>query len=330
MDALVETLAAPASDLLAEDDVLPTLRQWHREGVRTALVTLVGIEGGSPRPLGAQMAVAEDGRYVGYLSGGCMEQAVALEARGVIAARENRLVRYGRGSRYFDIQLPCGSGIDLYFDCGIDGAQLDEIEAHRASRRSFVLRTDLATGASSVETWNVSDGSACCRNGEVFARVYYPRPRLLLLGSGPTVSALASLAAATGLDTEVWSPDEVTRVKVGDAGLTCAGGSRLSEDAIARIDFATGVVLVFHDHDIEPPLLAQLLRRDCFYIGALGSRTVHRQRLEALTELGCSGEELARLRAPIGLIQGAKSKATLAVGILAQLMAEAKARNLVA
>ena len=327
MDAVVVTRSVPA-DLLAEDDVLSTLRRWHREGLRAALVTLVGIEGGSPRPLGSQMAVAEDGRYVGYLSGGCLEQAVALEARAVIAAGENRLVRYGRGSRYFDIQLPCGSGIDLYFDCRLVGTLLDEIDAHIAARRSFVLRTDLKSGISGIAAWPAGQDGATSRcEGDVFERVCHPKPRLLLLGSGPTVPALASLAAGTGLATEVWSPDEVTRAHVRDAGVSCVGGD--AEALIDRIDFATGVVLIFHDHDIEPPLLARLLRRSCFYIGALGSRTVHRQRLDLLLELGCTRDELARLRAPIGLIQGAKSKATMAVGILAQLLAEAKACNLV-
>ena len=73
--------------LLADEDVLPQLQRWQAEGQRTALVTLVGVEGGAPRQPGAQMAVAEDGRYAGYLSGGCLEQAVALEAQAVIARR---------------------------------------------------------------------------------------------------------------------------------------------------------------------------------------------------------------------------------------------------
>src|ERR1044071_3768023 len=90
----------PGVNLLDEDDVLPMLDAWRRRGLRTALVTLVGVEGGAPRQPGAQMAVAEDGSYAGYLSGGCLEQAVALEARAVIASGVNRLVRYGKGSPY--------------------------------------------------------------------------------------------------------------------------------------------------------------------------------------------------------------------------------------
>lgn len=325
------TLLKPSDSLLAEDDVLPRMWQWHREGLRTALVTLVGIEGAAPRPLGAQMVVAEDGRYCGYLSGGCLEKAVALEACDVIAAGQNRLVRFGRGSRYIDVRLPCGSGLDLYFDCSLGGELLQLIADYEAARRRFMLTTRLTSGTSTVHLWQGGvDAPVSGRDGDAFSRVFFPRPRLLLLGSGPAVAALAMLATSTGLETEIWSPDETTRTELRNAGLRCGVEPKLSDAAIDRVDASTAVVLVFHEHDIEPAILARLLRRDAFYVGVLGNRAVHRQRLEALAELGFAAEELARIRAPVGSIAGAKSKATLAIGILAELMAEAKACHLVA
>lgn len=329
MDTLA-TKSTSSLDLLAEDDVIPIMRGWQRDGLRSALVTLIGVEGTAPRPVGAQMAVAEDGRYVGYLSGGCLEQAVALEAKDVIAAGQNRLVRYGRGSPYFDVRLPCGSGIDLYFDCSLDAELLEEMSARIDARASFALSTDLASGISEVRSLKGNDPSRSNREDHEFIRVFHPKPRLLLLGSGPTVPALATLAASVGIDAEIWSPDQFTRARVREAGLSCGAGATLSEETLQRIDFATAIVVIFHEHDVEPPLLAELLRHECFYIGALGSRAVHRLRLDALTELGVSAEVQGRLRAPIGFIQGAKSKATLAIGIFAELMAEAKACNLVA
>lgn len=81
---------------------------------RCALVTLVSIEGSSPRPLGAQMAVSETGDWVGYLSGGCIERTVVTEALDALALGRNRRVRYGKGSPYIDINLPCGSAIELF------------------------------------------------------------------------------------------------------------------------------------------------------------------------------------------------------------------------
>ncbi|AWT14871.1 XdhC family protein [Stenotrophomonas maltophilia] len=59
------------------------------------------------------MAVREDGLYCGFVSGGCVERAVAFEALDVIALGGDRQMRYGQGSPYIDIVLPCGGGITL-------------------------------------------------------------------------------------------------------------------------------------------------------------------------------------------------------------------------
>lgn len=319
----------PAS-LLAQDNVLPVMWQWRCEGLRTALVTLVGIEGSSPRPLGAQMVVAEDGRYFGYLSGGCLERSIATEAQEVIRSGENRLVRYGRGSKYIDVRLPCNSGLDFYFDCTMDPEVLSASVLHLNARRQFSLETEFSTGVSTIGMTDECNQAGCVRYDNRFSRVFLPQPRLLLLGTGPALSGLAALARAMGLDTEVWTPDESTRNQVKDAGLDAIDARELPERTVERLDASSAVVLVFHDHELEPELLTRILKRNCFYIGALGSRTAHDARIQALVERGLEADDVARVRGPVGTIQGAKSKASLAIGILAEVMAEAKERRLIA
>jgi len=316
--------------LLADEDVLPQLQRWQEEGQRTALVTLVGVEGGAPRGPGAQMAVAEDGRYAGYLSGGCLEQAVALEAKVVIEAGQNRLVRYGKGSPYFDIKLPCGSGLDLYFDQALGPAEVSAMMAHRACRRPFALSTVLATGESVVEELVAEAPAAQSRrDGDVFKRIYVPNLRLLLLGTGPALVGMAPLAAAAGIELAIRSPDDATRSRLAGSGFRIFLDDGEVGYAMDRLDFASAAILFFHDHEQEPDLLARLLRSQCFYIGALGNHAVHRERLGVLAAQGFGADDLKRIRAPVGSIGGAKSKATLAIGALAELMAEAKALNLV-
>ncbi|HXV30800.1 MAG TPA: XdhC family protein, partial [Sinorhizobium sp.] len=92
-------------------------------------------------------------------------------------------------------------------------------------------------------------------------------------------------------------------------------------------DCWTGAILTFHDHDWEPPLLKELVKTTCFYIGAIGSRTVHANRLQLLASEGVAEKDLARIRGPIGLVPDAKSCASLAVGVVAEFMAQAKANN---
>jgi xanthine dehydrogenase accessory factor len=321
-----------ARGLLQPDDVMPWLLEWRRAGHRTALVTVVGIEGGSPRSAGAQMAVCETGRYVGYLSGGCMEQAIAYEALAVIREGQNKLVRYGKDSKYFDIRLPCGAGLDVHFDQSVAGPLIERIVAAQEKRSLVSLRTDLQSGANEVIDLAVTgtDAPASFRDREIFTRVYVPPLKMQLAGIGPAVAAIARMAASIGIDIETASPDESTQIELSLAGTT----PRAMKDALLpftrRADNWTAAVLAFHEHHWEPPILEELLDTPCFYIGAIGSRRVHAGRLKVLSDHGVAAERLSRIRGPIGLVPGAKGRATLAIGVVAEIMAEAKAHNFVA
>lgn len=327
VDALSQL--SPAG-LLADEDVLTPMQRWQAAGQRVALVTLVGVEGGAPRNPGSQMAVAEDGRYAGYLSGGCLEEAVALEAKAVIAAGRNQLVRYGKGSRYVDIRLPCGSGLDLYFDQTITAGQLATMAKSHAHRRPFVLATDMAKHQSTVIAVDADAPLAASRRvGDVFERAYVPPLQLLLLGGGPSLVAIATLAEALGIGLKILSTDTATRSALGLAGRRALIDEAALPATIAGCDAATAAILVFHEHEREIDYLDALLRTECFYIGALGNHAVHRERRAALAARGIPETSLDRIRAPIGAIPGAKSKATLAIGVLAELIAEAKTQRLV-
>ena len=93
------------------ENVIPQMLQWRADGIASALVTLVGVDGSSPRRIGSQMAVNMRGDYVGYISSGCAEAAIVAEAVDAIKQAIPRTVRYGAGSKYMDVVLPCGSGI---------------------------------------------------------------------------------------------------------------------------------------------------------------------------------------------------------------------------
>lgn len=320
--------AAPSLNLVDEDDVLPMLRCWRRQGLRTAIVTLIGVEGGAPRQPGAQMAVAEDGQHVGYLSGGCLEQAVVLEARDVISRGENRIVRYGKGSPYFDVRLPCGSGLDLYFDQALSNATLEAMLDLRHRRKSFVLTTVLSQGKSSVSLIG-AERAVSRRSDDIFVRSYPAPLRLALIGNGPALTGIATLAGAAGIDTVIWSTDETTRRQLMAIGMPCSGAQGDLDRVVESLDGTSAAVMVFHDHDSEPDILKRLLETECFYLGVLGSRAVHRARLDTLRSMGVDAQALNRIHAPVGLISNAKSKVTFSFGVLAEMLAEAKACNVV-
>ena len=292
-----------------DDYVLDFAIERMRAKERVAIVTLVEIEGSSPRPLGAQMAVSETGAWTGYLSGGCIERAVAAEAVDAIACGRNRRVRYGRGSRYIDISLPCGSAIELIFDVDVSLGRLEQIDQRLMQRYEAVL--DVPLGGPDM------DGGGDDKT--FYRRLYRPRRRLAIFGIGPVPVQLARIAIAAGFKVVVHTPDELTA-----SGARAAGAGIGSLDGMARVDNRCAVVFAFHDHDREERLLPAALATDAFYIGAMGSRTTQAKRLEQLEKKGFGRRELARVRGPAGLLPHARSASDLAISIMAEVVEAAR------
>lgn len=294
-----------------DDYVLDFAIERMRARERVAIVTLVEIEGSSPRPVGAQMAVAESGTFVGYLSGGCIERAVAAEAVNAIASGRNRRVRYGRGSPYIDISLPCGSAIELVFDVGAPLARLQAIDASLGQRRPATLEVPL--GGARI------DGSD---EHSVLVRHYLPRRRLVILGLGSVPVHLARMAVSAGFEVVLYTPDNLTANAAGRLGV--AVGPMAEAGDLGNADSRSAIVFAFHDHDREERLLPAALEGDAFYIGAMGSHATQAKRLEQLTRKGFARTLLERIHGPAGTIPHARSAVDLALSILAQVVEAAR------
>ncbi len=150
--------------------MIPDLASWSSNGERCALVTLVGVDGNAPRAEGAQMAVSETGQWSGYISGGVSKRAIALEAVAVIKAGKPKLLRYGKGSPYLDIRLPCGSGLDVFIQPMRDAALIEDMSERLGRRQLFALRIDLATGGRQLQALATSAPLQSSREGNRFFR----------------------------------------------------------------------------------------------------------------------------------------------------------------
>jgi xanthine dehydrogenase accessory factor len=253
-----------------------------------ALCTVTGIDGSWSRRLGAQLAVLPDGTTRGSLADGCLERALAQEALGAAAAR---LLRFGQGSPFLDVRLPCGSGIDVWIDPTPDRVRLATATQALAHRKP----ADLLIG-------KARDGC--------FTRRYLPKLRLVIMGSGPEVTALARLASAQGVDMTVAAP-------AGEGGDVAMA---LGQPPVVAVDSWTSVAVLFHDHEWERSILPWALATPAFYVGAQGGHTARELRQAMLAEAGLSSAERARLRSPIGLFPGARTPSVLALAILAEIV----------
>ncbi len=277
-------------------DALRLIDQGAQAGIDGVLITLVGIEGSSSRAIGTQMAVLADGRHIGSFSGGCAESAIVAEARDVLTSGTARRVRYGIGSPYIDVRLPCGGGIDLLFT--------------PRPARDAVADTLARLGRREPARLQLGDHS----------QDYAPALRLIAIGHGEDLLALVRLARAYGIDVEAYAPD--TQGDNHDGVHPLVIRTRLP--AISG-DAWTAIVFAFHDHDWEEFLLPQALSVPAFYHGAVGSRRTHRARVEALRAAGVPETHIDRLRGSIGLIPATRHPATLALSILAELVQDYEA-----
>jgi xanthine dehydrogenase accessory factor len=298
-------------------ETLQFVQKALKRGDQAALVTITAVTGGSSRSPGTHIAVAGDATYYGSVSGGCVEAAVVGEALRIIATGRPEIVRFGEGSRYIDIRLPCGGGLDLLFHPQPSMAVIGDAIALLESRQSVGLALDPQGDIAlcSPSQWPSAGWEDGC-----FLVTHQPDLQLVVVGHGLETEVLARLASSYGAKVIVLTPDAGILERVKDAGFAGQLLKTPAATASLQTDRNTAVVFLFHDHDWEADLIAQALRQDAFFIGAMGSRLTHQARLEKLRGLGCTERDLARLIGPIGMIPAARDADTLALSTLAQIV----------
>lgn len=99
------------------EDVLDQAAAWRKEGRKVALATVVTTWGSSPRPVGSQLAVDANGKFLGSVSGGCIEGAVIKEALDAIENGRPRLLDFGvTNEQAWEVGLACGGKVQVYVE----------------------------------------------------------------------------------------------------------------------------------------------------------------------------------------------------------------------
>ncbi len=213
---------------------------------------------------------------------------------------------------------------------------LHAVNEERAARRAVVIVTDVDTGAQRLvkaadagkdslaeligkRLRMAKSGMEETAQGRVFLTVHVPSPRLVITGAVHISQALAPIGQLLGYDVTIVDPrtafasvERFPDVKV------IAEWPDVALPPL-NVDHYTAFVALTHDPKIDDPALLHALKRDCFYIGALGSRKTHAKRVTRLKEAGLSDADMARIRAPIGLPIGAVSPAEIAVAIMGEI-----------
>lgn len=304
--------ASPLATHEHPQDVLGAALGFAKSGAKVALVIVTATEGGAVRTPGALMAVSRNGDSAGYVSGGCIDADVRLNALEALNSGHLRKLRYGAGSPFVDIRLPCGGAIEILIVPNVTPETIS-IMHDRLDNREIVRFAVLATGDIQLD---VAAGKAT-----LFQTVYYPKLSLRIAGRGADCIALARLASASGFALSLQLPDEADYETVRSA---CIGSvTRLTTPcslAPLEDDRSTAFVLMFHDAHWESALLKQALGGPAFFIGAVGSAKTHAKRCESLKEAGMSGHDIQRIRGPVGLVPSMRDASMLAISTLAEIV----------
>jgi xanthine dehydrogenase accessory factor len=312
-------------------EILGDIERWQARGERYALATVVATRRSAPRPLGSKLGVSEGGEMAGSVSGGCVENDVYEHAKQVLAGGPPRLLTYGISDEMaFSVGLPCGGEIDVFVE-EADPALVDRIRDVLSRDERAVLLTVVEGDAVGSRTFSTDDGEALRvggsrvledERGKVFAHVFGPPPRLLVIGAIDTAEELCRLAKQLG-----W------RTIVADARGKFATSERVPsadrvivawpEEVLAQVrpGSDTAVVVLTHDDRFDLPALKGALQTDALYVGALGSRRNQARRRELLLEAGVPEDSLERIAGPCGLDIGAGTPAETALSIMGEILA---------
>ena len=353
-------------------ELVDTLAAWRAEGAEIGRAVVVRTFGSSPRPEGAVLLLASDGRVAGSVSGGCVEGAAAEQIEQARATGRSRVIRYGiSDEQAWDVGLACGGTIDVLVEPlvrpelveaarvaaglepnGIDGAravitplpgdtpvpEAGPLEPVPGELPAPVLvawedgRLDGTVGDPSLDAELVRLAIDALARGtsrtvslggrSFFVESFPARPRLVVVGAVQVAIPLVAIARTLGYETVVVDgrPAFATRERFPDADRLVVGWPDEVADEIG-LGPADAVAVLSHDVKFDEPAIVAALGRGCRYVGAVGSRKTQVDRRARLRAAGCTDEDVARLRGPIGLDLGGRAPAETALAIMAEVVA---------
>jgi len=304
-----------------DHEVLASAREWLLQGQQPWLCTIVRTLGSSPRPVGSIVAVTDDGRQVGSVSGGCVEEdLLARLLGGEYAGERAELVEYGLSAEENErLGLPCGGRITLLLQ-RLRAGDIDWVEGilERLDQRVCVQR-HVALDSSATQLAETDRFLPLSLEGNELRQCFGPRMRMLLVGAGQLSQSLAELGQAMDYEIIVTDPRQEFLDQWQGPGVDLLQG--MPDDVIRqRADDEHSIIITLtHDPRIDDMALLEALETRAWYVGALGSQRTTEKRFARLRQLEIPEQQLARLHAPVGLDIGSKTPLEIAVAIMAQI-----------
>ena len=299
------------------DDILTPTSIWLKQNRRIALATVISTWGSSPRPVGGQMAIDQNGEIIGSVSGGCVEGAVIVGSKQIMKENKTDLMEFGVADKdAWSVGLSCGGKISV-FVCPrnrIEDGLFQKLCNVRKSRESTILECDIEKGSISIVHGKTTDRE------NVFNIKVTAKPRVFIVGAVHISQHLIPMAKEVGFDVVLIDPrshfgtsERFPEVEVSD---------EWPDEFLKKLKLSDKdcLVTLTHDPKIDGPALHIALASPLFSICCLGSKKTHAARKDRLLNSGITEQQFDRIHGPAGLAINAKTPAEIAISILAELI----------
>jgi len=314
-------------DRSTDFEVLRAAIDWSDADRPVYLATVISTWGSAPRRPGSMMVIHQDGRFIGSVSGGCVEdELVQALLKGDYEHDLPRVIEYGVTTDLVQrVGLPCGGRLTLLLERIDSAAPLCKLLQAIESRQPISRHVCLSTGEASLHPCTTM---ADCKDtdfhfdGENLIKLFGPHWRMLLIGAGELSRRVAQLALTLGYAVTLCDsrPEYADSWKIEGADFITVNPAQAV--TAMQPDSRTVVLALSHTPALDDPALAAALQSDAFYVGALGSKRNQQARLRRLQQKGLSDDQLAHLHGPVGMDIGSRTPAEIAIAIMATLISE--------
>ena len=304
------------------DDILTPLSIWLKDKRKIALATVISTWGSSPRPVGGQMAIDQNGEIIGSVSGGCIEGAVITEGIKSLSDGKTRVKDYGiSNDMAWEVGLACGGELKVLIQpLQIEDKIIFSIVESIRKREVIKLKINTKSGLRTIDKSISQQSSSFNQLMNEFIHIIYPKPRLFIIGAVHIAQELVKLATIADFEITLIDPRDHFATK--KRFPNCQIINDWPDNALSKFKFdkATHLVTLTHDPKIDDPALIYSLKENIGYVGSLGSKKTHQKRCERLSLLGFNQNDLNKIHGPIGLDIKAKNPAEIAISILGEII----------
>lgn len=310
-------------------DIIRSAKIAKEKGIKTALASVVALDGSSYRRPGVRMSVQNNGKMIGAVSGGCVEKEVLRQAQSVFESDQPKLMVYD--GRY---RLGCEGILYILIEpFDPEDEFYTAFETQCTSRKSFTISSTfskeedkrfqgLSTFHFSNATYAVSKNSSDDASLDVFQQTIQPGFKLVIVGSEHDAVQLCKYASSTGWEVDIIAPPDDPKSINNFPGASNYHGISETEFDSFEFDLQTAIMFMTHSYVKDLKYLSVVTEKEVAYIGLLGPS---KRREKLINEMLERNEDISydffdRIHGPAGINIGAETPQEIAISILAEIL----------